>query len=158
RQMLFHYVLDLDEGGTIRGGRYMGDSQQIDMLWTPLKPAQGGEERNRRGNPHLNIKEVLAIWRESVPEDLRKKWLNIDPTEEDRLLPPSEAAIAADKPADAAAGEVASSAPSTAASTEAVVSTDILPAPASGSNATSSDGARSDGSTGGSTSGVGATP
>src|SRR5256885_4738031 len=82
RQMLFHYVLDVDESGVIRGGRYFGDSQQIDMLWTPLKPTQGGEERNRRGNPHLDIKEVLAIWRESVPEDLRKKWLNIDPTDE----------------------------------------------------------------------------
>ncbi|MBW8884108.1 MAG: hypothetical protein JF612_04865 [Planctomycetia bacterium] len=173
RQMFFHYLLDLDDSGDIRGGRYMGDSQQIDMLWTPLKPTQGGEERNRRGNPHLDIKEVLAIWRESVPEDLRKKWLNIDPTEEDRMLPPSEAAIASDKPADAAAGEVASAALSTAgssalstaasaasstASTEAVVSTDILPAPVSGSNAASSDGARSDSAPGGSNSGVGAAP
>src|SRR4029079_12240046 len=94
RQMYFHYVLDVDEEGAIRGGRYFGDSQQIDMLWTPLKPAPGGDERNRRGNPHLDIKEVLAIWRESVPDDLRKKWLNIDPTEEDRLLPPAEAVAA----------------------------------------------------------------
>ena len=34
---------------TIRGGRFYGDSQQIDMLWTPLQPAQGGEEKNKRG-------------------------------------------------------------------------------------------------------------
>ena len=101
RQMYFHYVLDFDDNGAIRGGRYYGDSQQIDMLWTPLKPAQGGHERNKRGNPHLDIKEVLAIWRESVPEDLRKKWLNIDPTEEDRMLPPTEAVAVTEKPADA---------------------------------------------------------
>jgi hypothetical protein len=103
KTLYFHYALDLDDSGTIRGGRFFGDSAQIDMLWTPLKPAQGGEEKNRRGNPHLDIKEVLAIWRDSVSEDLRKKWLNIDPTEEDRVLPPSEAVATADKPAEAAA-------------------------------------------------------
>jgi hypothetical protein len=103
RQMYFHYVLDLDQDGEIRGGRYYGDSMQIDMLWTPLKPVQGGEERNKRGNPHLNVKEVLAIWRESVPEDLRKQWLNIDPTEEDRILPPAEAVAAVEPPANSVA-------------------------------------------------------
>jgi hypothetical protein len=98
RQLVFHYVLDLDEDGEIRGGRYFGDSNQIDMLWTPLQPYQAGHEKNKRGNPHLDIKEVLAIWRESVPEDLRKKWLNIDPTDEDRVLPPAEAVATADAP------------------------------------------------------------
>ena len=157
--MLFHYVLDVDESGVIRGGRYFGDSQQIDMLWTPLKPTQGGEERNRRGNPHLDIKEVLAIWRESVPEDLRKKWLNIDPTDEDRILPPSEALAVTEKPAEAAGADGTSSGSSaTATSAEAVATIDVLPAPAGGSNAASSDGGRSDGSAGSSTSGAGATP
>jgi hypothetical protein len=157
RQMYFHYALDLDESGTIRGGRYVGDSQQIDMLWTPLKPAQGGDERNRRGNPHLDIKEVLAIWRESVPEDLRKKWLNIDPTEEDRLLPPTEAVAASDKPADVPA-EGTSAASSAGAAADAVVSSEALPAPASSANATSADAPRSEGATGSSTSAGGATP
>jgi Transglutaminase elicitor len=99
RQMYFHYVLELDEAGAIRGGRFFGDSAQIDMLWVPRQPTQGGEEGNKRGNPHLNVKEVLAIWRDSVSEDLRKKWLNIDPTDEDRVLPPSEAVVTADRPA-----------------------------------------------------------
>jgi Transglutaminase elicitor len=157
RQMYFHYVLDLDESGTIRGGRYVGDSQQIDMLWTPLKPAPGGDERNRRGNPHLDIKEVLAIWRESVPEDLRKKWLNIDPTEEDRLLPPSEAVAANNKSAEAAA-EGASTESSARATADAVVSSEALPAPVSSANATSADASRSDGAAGSSTSAAGATP
>lgn len=114
RTMGFHYVLDLDDDGSIRGGRYYGDSAQVDMLWTPLKPAQGGQEKNKRGNPHLDVKEVLAIWRESVPEDLRNAWLNIDPTEEDRVLTEADkaaiAAAEASKPAaDAAkpAGEAA---------------------------------------------------
>lgn len=94
RQLYFHYVLDTDDNGDITGGRFYGDSGQIDMLWTPLQPYQGGHERNKRGNPHLDVKEVLAIWRESVDEDLRKKWLNVDPTEEDRILPPETAAVA----------------------------------------------------------------
>jgi Transglutaminase elicitor len=159
RQMYFHYVLDLDEIGAIRGGRYVGDSQQIDMLWTPLKPAQGGDERNRRGNPHLDIKEVLAIWRESVPDDLRKKWLNIDPTEEDRLLPPSEAVAANEKPAEGASGEATSAATATSASGEAVASTsEPTAAAASSSSATTSDTTRSDGAAGSSTSAGGATP
>jgi len=116
RQLYFHYVLDTDETGSVTGGRFYGDSGQIDMLWTPLQPYQGGHERNKRGNPHLDVKEVLAIWRESVDEDLRKKWLNIDPTEEDRVLPPeTTAAVATTEtpaPAAAATSETTTAAPS----------------------------------------------
>lgn len=82
----FHYVLDLDKDGVITAGRYYGDTQMVDMLWTPLKPVQGGQKGNERGNPHMDIKEVLAIWRESVPEKTRKEWLNVDPTDEDRVV------------------------------------------------------------------------
>jgi hypothetical protein len=121
RTMYFHYVLDLDEEGTIRGGRFYGDSAQLDMLWTPLQPAQGGEEKNKRGNPHMNVKEVLALWRESVSEDLRNKWLNIDPTDEDRVLSPTEAIVSAP----------AATATPTAGSTAAATS--IEPAAAAGS-------------------------
>jgi hypothetical protein len=109
RQMYFHYALDLDDEGAIRGGHYFGDSQQIDMLWTPLKPAQGGQEKNLRGNPHLDVKEVLAIWRESVPEELRKKWLNIDPPEEDRVELPSEALVRAESSARSSPRETSES-------------------------------------------------
>ena len=82
----FHYVLDLDKDGNVTGGRYYGDSQAVDMLWTPLQPVQGGQKGNERGNPHLDVKEVLAIWRASVSEKTRKQWLNVDPTEEDRVV------------------------------------------------------------------------
>jgi hypothetical protein len=96
--MYFHYVLDLDSKGEIVGGRYYGDSARIDMLWAPLKPVQGGKKGNERGNPHLDVKEVLAIWRESVPQELRNKWFNIDPTDEDRILSDEEKArLAAEK-------------------------------------------------------------
>ena len=48
-----------------------------------------------RGNPHVDVKEVLAIWRESVSPELRRQWFNIDPTEEDRILVDDPAADAA---------------------------------------------------------------
>ncbi len=92
RDMYLHYSLDLDADGQITGGSYYRDSYQIDMLWAPLKPVQGGEEGNKRGNPHLSVKEVLSIWRESVPEETRKKWMNINPTEEDAILENGELA------------------------------------------------------------------
>jgi hypothetical protein len=85
RTIYFHYRLTLDDEGDVTGGSYYPDSARVDMLWAPLHPVQGGEEGNKRGNPHVDVKEVLALWRVSVPEDLRKKWWNIDPTEEDRI-------------------------------------------------------------------------
>ena len=98
--MYFHYALQLNEAGEITGGNYYGDSARIDMLWAPQKPVQGGKKGNERGNPHLDAKEVLAIGRESVPEELRNKWLNIDPTDEDAILSDEEKAqLAAEKEA-----------------------------------------------------------
>lgn len=84
-----HYMLTLDDEGNITGGRYYGDSSQIDMLWTPLQAKQGGTPGNEQGNPYVNAKEVLALWRDSVSEETRQRWFNIDPTPEDRILPPS---------------------------------------------------------------------
>jgi hypothetical protein len=122
RQLYFHYVLNTDNDGLISGGQYYGDSGQIDMLWTPLQPYPGGHERNKRGNPHLDIKEVLAIWRASVDEDLRKKWLNIDPTEDDRVLPDTSAIAAtttAEQPAAAASDAATTATATTAAAADA---------------------------------------
>ena len=86
RQMFFHYSLTLDDDGNVVGGTYYRDSSRLDMLWAPLAPIPGGKEGNERGNPHVDIKEVLAIWRESVPKELRNKWYNINPTPEDAIL------------------------------------------------------------------------
>jgi len=75
----FHYALELDSNGEIIGGSYYRDSARIDMLWTPLKPIQGGQAGNELGNPHIDVKQVISIWRDSVPKELREKWLNVDP-------------------------------------------------------------------------------
>lgn len=111
----FHYSLKLDAEGKIVGGSYYNDSARIDMLWTPLHPVQGGTPGNERGNPHLDVKEVLAIWRESVPEEIRGKWWNIDPTEEDALVEKPESTNA-DAAGVAAAEGAASELPAAAVS------------------------------------------
>jgi hypothetical protein len=94
KQMYFHYMLDVNPEGQITGGRYFNDSARIDMLWAPLQPVQGGQKGNERGNPHVDVNTVLAIWRDSVPDELRSKWFNIDPTVEDRILSKEEEAAA----------------------------------------------------------------
>lgn len=126
----FHYTLDLDKDGLITAGRYYGDTQMVDMLWTPLKPVQGGQKGNERGNPHMDIKEVLAIWRESVSEKTRKEWLNVDPTEEDRVvLEDVKPKIDETTPAaPATSATTSATAPVAAAATPAVAAT--IPAPA----------------------------
>jgi hypothetical protein len=82
----FHYSLNLDEEGRIIGGTFYRDSSRIALLWMPLRPKQGHEPGNERGNPHLDVDEVLAIWRESVSDEIRQKWPVIDPPAEDRVL------------------------------------------------------------------------
>jgi hypothetical protein len=82
----FHYVLSLDDDGDIVGGQFYRDSSMIDLLWIPLRPKQGGQEGNKRGNPHVDVDKVLAIWRDSVPADVRGKWAAVDPAREDRLV------------------------------------------------------------------------
>jgi hypothetical protein len=81
----FHYRLDLNADGEITGGTYYGDSSQIDMLWVPLQPKPPGKPGHERGNPHVDVQQVLAIWRDSVPADVRSRWLTIDPPAEDRI-------------------------------------------------------------------------
>jgi hypothetical protein len=157
RQLYFHYVLNTDNEGSISGGQYYGDSGQIDMLWTPLQPYAGGHERNKRGNPHLDIKEVLAIWRDSVDEDLRKKWLNIDPTEEDRVLPETTAIAATEQPAAPTTADPAA-APTTTDPAAATATTTATPAAAdtavaSATSATEASSGASEASSGGESAG-----
>jgi hypothetical protein len=113
----FHYSLKLNDAGKIVGGSYYNDSARIDMLWTALHPVQGGTAGNDRGNPHLDVKEVLAIWRESVPEELRGKWWNIDPTDEDAIVVPTEA-ISETAVGVAATGEVSANSGSDSAAAD----------------------------------------
>ncbi|MFM9066747.1 MAG: hypothetical protein ACKOUR_05355 [Planctomycetota bacterium] len=77
RELYFHYTLNLDATGKITGGSYQRDSARLDMIWVPLTPTNGGSKGNERGNPHLNTDEVLSIWAESVPAEVRAKWVNV---------------------------------------------------------------------------------
>lgn len=70
----FHYMLELDEQGKIVGGRFFHDSSHIDMLWVPVAPKKPGGPGNEAGNPYLDVDNVLALWRDSVPEDVRLNW------------------------------------------------------------------------------------
>jgi hypothetical protein len=85
RVKYFHYMLYLNDAGRIIGGSYMRDSSVIDMLWIPLNPKQGGAKGNERGNPHISIDTILAIWRESVESETRNKWYTVDPAPLDRI-------------------------------------------------------------------------
>jgi hypothetical protein len=80
RQRYFHYALDLNEAGEIVGGYYYRDSSQIDLLWIPIAPVPGGQQGNERGNPYVDVDQVIALWRDSVSEELVDQWVMIDET------------------------------------------------------------------------------
>ena len=77
RTKYFHYSLTLNREGDITGGSFYRDSSIIDLLWTPLEPVSGGRPGNERGNPHIDAAQVLAIWRDSVSQEIRQTWPNI---------------------------------------------------------------------------------
>jgi hypothetical protein len=81
----FHYDLYLNSQGEIIGGNFYADSAIIDMLWLPLRPKQGRQKGNESGNPHIDVNQVLAIWRESASPEEREQWLIVDPAREDRV-------------------------------------------------------------------------
>ncbi len=82
----FHYMLHLNSRGEIVGGYYFNDSDRIDFVWIPLSPKGPGRQGNEAGNPHLDVEKVLTIWRKSVSTETRRKWLIIDPVEQDRAV------------------------------------------------------------------------
>jgi hypothetical protein len=82
----FHYTLNLNAKGEIVGGSFHRDSSVIEMLWVPPRLKKSRQPGNERGNPYIDVDKVLAIWRDSVPYEIRRKWLVIDPAEEDRVL------------------------------------------------------------------------
>jgi hypothetical protein len=116
----FRYYLTLNSDGQIVGGTFYRNSAMIDMLWMPLRPKQGKQPGNQRGNPHVDVNKVLAIWRASVSDDIRKKWPIIDPPEEDRveefvgletLAPVQGFPVEEEQPAEEAAAEATSEEP-----------------------------------------------
>lgn len=115
----FHYTLDLNEAGEITGGRYFGDSARLDMLWGPLKPYQGGTEHNKRGNPHLDVNEVIALWKASVSDEIRNKWVNVDPIEPRTEAQPDSDVLVSAEDAEPAAEDDAEDAGAEAEAAEA---------------------------------------
>ena len=55
-------------------------------MWVPLSPKKPGEAGHESGNPHLDVDKILAIWRKSVPVEVRRRWVVIDPDEKDRTV------------------------------------------------------------------------
>jgi len=101
RTKYFHYLLDLDADGRIVGGYYFRDSSQIDLLWVARFPLPGGQEGNKQGNPHLEVAEVLELWRASVDPELVDKWVNVEPVAKPRTAivqttPSPDAVVRAD--------------------------------------------------------------
>ena len=92
RTLSFHYRLNLNENGEIIGGHFYRGSSVIDMLWVPLRPKQGRQAGNERGNPYVDVDQVLAVWRDSVPAEERNKWPVVDPPAEDRIADTSQLA------------------------------------------------------------------
>lgn len=99
RDKYFHYDLTLDDEGRITGGYYYRDSSRVDLLWVPIRPKQGGTPGNDRGNPYVDVEQVLALWRESVPQDLVARWASIDTGESQT---PQEEVVAAAEETEAA--------------------------------------------------------
>ena len=118
----FHYMLDLDVAGNIVGGHFLNDSSVIDMLWIPVHPKQAGQPGNERGNPYVDVNQVLALWRSSVSQEARDKWLNIDPADQDPgiTLADQVALVEAEKKAREAAEAAAAEAAAESESTQPV--------------------------------------
>jgi len=99
-------MLELDASGNVSGGYYFRDSSQIDLLWVARFPAPGGQEGNKQGNPHLDVNEVISLWRQSVDQELVEKWVNVEPVAPDRTIiaqtpPAAESVVRADSDATA---------------------------------------------------------
>jgi hypothetical protein len=73
----FHYMLELNAAGDIVGGYFFRDSSNIDMLWAPLPIRKPGQPGNPDGNPYVDVEQVLSIWRDSVPAEVRNQWSNM---------------------------------------------------------------------------------
>ncbi len=64
------YLLELNDQDEIVGGEWLGSSKNShpDFIWVAFEPQQGTGVATY-GNPHLDVKEVLKIWAESIGAD-----------------------------------------------------------------------------------------
>lgn len=70
KEITYEYILEIDDNGDVIGGEWAGASRlnHPDFVWMPFEPAIPSGDATR-GNPHLDNKEVTALWAESVGLD-----------------------------------------------------------------------------------------
>ncbi|SMF78821.1 hypothetical protein [Pseudobacteriovorax antillogorgiicola] len=69
-KLVYTYILELDGEGRVVGGEWVGESRRShpDFLWMAFEPAPPTGSSSR-GNPHVDVDEVISIWAESVGLD-----------------------------------------------------------------------------------------
>ena len=72
QSMSFNYTLALDGKGKIVGGH--ANSYNGDFLWLPLYAVQGRGEGPSPGNPHIDVRKVIALARLSALPEAQKKY------------------------------------------------------------------------------------
>jgi hypothetical protein len=70
--MVLRYTLGLDDKGRIVGGTALSDSGYF--LWLPLYAVQGKADGSAPGNPHLDVRKVIALARAAADCDTQKKF------------------------------------------------------------------------------------
>jgi hypothetical protein len=70
--MALRYTLALDDDGQIIGGAALSDCGYF--LWIPLHAVQGKADGSAPGNPHIDVKKVIALARKSALPTVQKKF------------------------------------------------------------------------------------
>jgi len=68
----FRYLLALDSGGRIVGGRLSRGAAHF--LWIPLYAVQGREDGAVPGNPYIDVRRVIALARASALPEVQKQY------------------------------------------------------------------------------------
>jgi len=72
QSMTLRYTLALDKGGKIVGGRAHNAAGHF--LWMPLYAVQAKKDGSVPGNPHMDVKKVLALAKASALAEVQKKY------------------------------------------------------------------------------------
>jgi hypothetical protein len=70
--MNLRYTLALDDAGKVIGGTALSDSGYF--LWIPLYAVQGTQDGSVPGNPHIDVKKVIALAREAAIPEVQKEF------------------------------------------------------------------------------------
>jgi len=88
QSMVLRYTLGLDNEGRIVGGTAHSDCGYF--LWLPLYAVQGKADGSAPGNPHVDVKKVIALARASALPEAQKKFdeVTIGPRVDPAVEPP----------------------------------------------------------------------